>query len=89
MSLNLKAVIKNDDGKLIYDMEFPQIETTNLFEIIGEDTDVDCQIDNLIKYFEKHPNYHCSFLNGARGLKILKGTNNLEFYFVERKHNES
>ena len=44
MSLNLKVDIKNDDGKLIYAMEFPLIETTNIFEFVDEDINVDCKI---------------------------------------------
>lgn len=75
MSLNLKINIQSPKGITIGEVDLPQINTENTFAIIGEDDNLENQIERLIEYFEKRPylNYDYSSLRGMK---------NLEFTFI-------
>ena len=75
MSLNLKINIQSPKGITIGEVDLPQINTENTLAIIGEDDNLENQIERLIEYFETRPylNYDYSSLRGKK---------NLEFTFI-------
>ena len=78
MSLNLQIGILNERGVMINNIDLPQINTENTLHIIGNDNNIQNQVERLIHYFEenKHLNEY------VKKAKELRNLNNLEFYFL-------
>lgn len=78
MSLNLKIEILSDKKFVIGEVEIPQINTENTLMIIGNDNNLNNQVDRLIHYFETNKLFN-EYIKKAQN---LKGLTNLRFTFV-------
>lgn len=82
MSLNLAVEILNSNDVAIGEVELTQINTEDTFNIIGQDYNIEHQIERLISYYEEKTKIDIRYEPYLIKVKELRGQKNLRFTFI-------
>lgn len=83
MSLNLVVEILNSNDVAIAEVELTQINTEDTFNIIGQDNNIEHQIERLISYYEEKTKIDIGYEPYLIKAKELRGQKNLRFTFIQ------